>query len=61
MISLYSLFVSKPIVNMVIAEFIFGSESVEAIVEPLKIVQTWNPSWNSQYLSPTTRMQKLLL
>ena len=45
-ISLYSLFVSKPIVNMVIAEFIFGSESVEAIVEPLKIVQTWNSSWN---------------
>ena len=46
---------------MVIAEFTFGSESVEAIVEPLKIVQTWNPSWNPQYFSPTTRMQKLLL
>ena len=34
---------------MVVAEFIVGSESVEAIVEPLKILQTWNPSWNPQY------------
>lgn len=34
---------------MVVAEFIIGSESVEAIVEPLKILQEWNPSWNPQY------------
>ena len=34
---------------MVVAEFIIGSESVEAIVEPLKILQEWNPSWSPQY------------
>ena len=34
---------------MVVAEFIIGSESMEAIVEPLKILQTWNPSWNPRY------------
>ena len=34
---------------MIVAEFIVLSESVEAIVEPLKILQTWNPSWNPQY------------
>lgn len=34
---------------MVVAEFIVGSESVEAIVEPLKILQEWNPTWKPQY------------
>lgn len=34
---------------MVVAEFIVGSENVEAIVEPLKILQEWNLSWNLWY------------
>jgi len=34
---------------MIVAEFIVGSECIEAISEALNVLKDWNPSWKLPY------------